>query len=344
MQLLTKQGQPLLLLPRPPHLARIGLELYPAQTPRSRLARCLAGWALQTHLPLGVKSVQVNLSPDDAFVRWLSNRARVAPGGMPQFAVLAGNPNSPGQRLIVMLFDPADHPVAVVKAGVTEAAQKLIELEERFLASAPSGVTGIPPLRGMFANANLRALALDFLPGQSPREPDEKLLPTVLGNWLRPQQPIVFADTRAWRELAATSADHPLFKSQVISLRNQSSAGAIVHGDFAPWNVRVSPSGIWMALDWERGDLSGPPAWDWFHYSIQKNILVQHQSVASLATAIEALLAGPEFKTYAQAAGIIGHERSLVLFYLLYQAEVIRPSEGLAATRELLNQLAARWR
>jgi hypothetical protein len=33
-----------------------------------------------------------------------------------------------------------------------------------------------------------------------------------------------------------------------------------------------------------------------------------------------------------------------VLFYLLYQAEVIRPSEGLAATRDLLNQLATRWR
>lgn len=344
MKLLTKRGNPLLLLPHPPHLATIGLELYPAQTPRSRLARSLAGWALQARLPLGVKSVRVNLSPDDPFVLWLAGLAHVAPGGIPQFAVLAGNPNSPGQRLILMLFDPAGRPAAVVKAGVTEAARKLIEQEQQFLASAPTGVPGIPPLRGTFANTKLRAMALDFLPGRSPQAPDEHILPQVLGNWLRPQQRVVFTDTRVWRELSATGADHPVFKSLAVSLRNQSGSGALCHGDFASWNVRVSPSGDWMALDWERGDLNGLPAWDWFHYVIQKSILVQHQPVAALATSLEALLAGNEFKTYARAAGIIGHERSLVLFYLLYQAEVIRPSEGLAATCDLLSQLAARWR
>ena len=166
MKLLTKRGQPLLLLPHPPHLAARGLELYPAQTPRSRLVRSLARWALQLRLPVGVKSVRVHLSPDDPFVRWLAGLAHVAPGVIPQFAVLAGNPNSSGQRLILMLFDPAGLPAAVVKAGVTEAARKLIEQEQQFLASAPTGVTGIPPLRGTFANAKLRAMALDFLPGR----------------------------------------------------------------------------------------------------------------------------------------------------------------------------------
>ena len=344
MKLLTKRGQPLLLLPHLPSLARIGLELYPAQTPRSRLVRTLAAWALQARLPVAIKPVQVNLAPDDPFVRWLASRARLAPGGIPQFAVLAGNPNSPGQRLILLLFDPAGRPAAVVKAGVTEAAWKLIEQEQQFLESVPTSMPAIPSLRASFANAKLRAIALDFLPGRSPREVDEHLLPKVLGNWLQPQQPVVLTDTRAWRKLAATSADHPIFKSLVVSLRKQSNSGALCHGDFAPWNVRVSPSGDWTALDWERGDLNGLPAWDWFHYVIQKNILVQHQSVASLATSAEGLLAGNEFKAYAQAAGISGHERSLVLFYLMYQAEVIRPSEGQAETRALLSHLAARWR
>lgn len=344
MKLLTKRGHPLLLLPHQPHLATSGLELYPAQTSRSRLVRSLAGWALQARLPLWLKSVRVNLSPEDPFVRWLASLAHLAPGVIPQFAVLAGNANSPGQRLILMLFDPAGRPAAVVKAGVTEAARKLIEQEQQFLANAPTVTTGIPPLRGTFANTKLRAIAFDFLPGRSPRGTDEHILPQVLGNWLRPQQPVVFTDTRVWRELSATSADHPIFKSLAVSLRNQSSSGALVHGDFAPWNVRVSPSGVWMALDWERGELNGLPAWDWFHYVVQKSILVQHQPVASLATSIEGLLAGNEFKAYAQAAGIMGGERSLVLFYLLYQAEVIRPSEGLTATRELLSHLSAHWR
>jgi len=43
MKLLTNRGQPLLLLPQSPPLGKIDLELYPAQTPRSRRARSLAG-------------------------------------------------------------------------------------------------------------------------------------------------------------------------------------------------------------------------------------------------------------------------------------------------------------
>ena len=231
-----------------------------------------------------------------------------------------------------------------MKVGVTEAARKLIEQERQFLESTPTGTPAIPPLLGTFANTRLQAIALDFLPGRSPRTADDHLLPKLLRNWLRPQQPIGLTDTRFWRELSATSADHPIFKSLAVAMRKQSSSGAIVHGDFAPWNVRVSPSGDWMALDWERGDLNGPPAWDWFHYVIQKGILVQRQPVTYLAMAIEGLLASKEFKKHAQAAGIIGHERTLVLFYLVYQAEVIRPAEGLAKTRDLLSHLAAQWR
>lgn len=344
MLLLSKRGQPLLLLPRTPRPARIGLELYPAQTMRSRLVRWLAAWALQARLPVGIAPVEVNLAPEDVFVRWLADRARVAFGGIPHFAVLAGNPNSPGQRFILLLFDPTGYPVAIVKVGVSEAARKLIEQERQFLESTPTGTPAIPRLRGTFAGKKQQAIALEFLPGRSPRASDEHLLPTVLGNWLRPQQPMGTTDTRFWHELSAASAEHPIFKALAVALRNQSSSGAIVHGDFAPWNVRVSPSGDWMALDWERGNLNGPPAWDWFHYVIQKGILVQRQPVTSLALAIEGMLASKEFKKYAQVAGIIGHERALVLFYLVYQAEVIRPAEGLAKTRDLLNHLAAHWR
>ena len=113
MKLLTKRGQPLLLLPSDPQLAIRGLELYPAQTSRSRLARSLAGWILQARLPVGVKSVRVNLTPDDPFVRWLSSWACVASGGsgppaiesrcgeplgMERFRQTAGNLGVPGLK------------------------------------------------------------------------------------------------------------------------------------------------------------------------------------------------------------------------------------------------------
>jgi hypothetical protein len=343
MKLLTKRGKPLLLLPNQPPLATYALELYPAQTRRSRLARLAAQWLLRTRLPFAIDSVQVNLLPDDPFVRWLAQLVLVSQDQIPPFAVLAGNPGSPGQRLIILLFNPAGQPTAVVKAGLTEAARKLISREQQFLETVPRTFQGIPTLRSTFANERLQALALNFLPGRSPEEEDEHSLPRVLGQWLHPQKQVAFAETRVGQELATTCANHPIYKSHARRFQHQNGRAAVCHGDFAPWNVRVSPAGDWMVLDWERGEVDGLPAWDWFHYVVQKSILVQHQSLASLANTVEALLARDEFRAYAQASAVTGNERTLLLLYLLHQAQVVRPSEGLQATMDLMQHLAARW-
>jgi len=90
--------------------------------------------------------------------------------------------------------------------------------------------------------------------------------------------------------------------------------------------------------------VNGLPAWDWFHYVIQTGVLIQHQSVEALVNTVEALLARVEFKAYAQASGAIGSERALLLLYLLHHVELVKPSEGLQVTRELAQNLAARWR
>lgn len=344
MRLLKKRGKPLLLLPSQPKQATRALELYPAQTPRSRLARLAARWLLKLRLPLGMDSVRVNLSPDDPFVCWLAQLANLKPNQIPQFAVLAGNPNSPGQRLILLIFDSAGQPAAVVKVGLAEAARKLIIVEQEFLKSVPQSFPRIPVLRGTFANTRLQAMALDYLPGRSPVESDEHRLPQVLSQWLHPQQQVEFSDTRVGRELASHCATHPLFKLHAPALQGRCCRAAVYHGDFAPWNIRVAPGGDWMVLDWERGEVNGLPTWDWFHYEIQKAILVQHKSADSLARMVEAILTRDAFKTYVQASGVAGHERALLQLYLLHHAEVVRPSEGLQVTHDLMQLLAARWR
>jgi aminoglycoside phosphotransferase (APT) family kinase protein len=118
---------------------------------------------------------------------------------------------------------------------------------------------------------------------------------------------------------------------------------ALTHGDFAPWNVKVAADGRWVVLDWERGQLTGPPAWDWFHFVIQPAILVEKLSNESLVGRIEDFLISPAFQKYAQAAGLGGREREWMLAYLLYCREVIKPAEGLPQTSRLLDTLASRW-
>ena len=97
-------------------------------------------------------------------------------------------------------------------------------------------------------------------------------------------------------------------------------------------------------LDWERGEVTGIPGWDWFHYVIQPGLLVERQSSAGLVQRVEHLLRSESFKFYARQSGIIGLERDLVLAYLLHAVEVVKPSEGLARTQELLRALGQRWR
>ena len=123
-------------------------------------------------------------------------------------------------------------------------------------------------------------------------------------------------------------------------MRGRTVHPAIYHGDLAPWNIKVSPAGAWTVLDWERGEPTGIPGWDWFHYVIQSGILVGRLSTPVLAQRVESLLRSDAFKQYAARAGILGCERDLVLAYLLHVVEVLKPSEGLAASRELLHALS----
>jgi hypothetical protein len=159
-----------------------------------------------------------------------------------------------------------------------------------------------------------------------------------------PKRTITVSDTPEWRRLHDAAPRGELFAALAGQLRERKLHPAIHHGDFVPWNIKVSAAGAWTVLDWERGELAGLPGWDWFHYLVQSGILVGHLSVPMLIRRVESLLNSEGFKQYATRAAILGYERELVLAYLLHVVEVIKPSEGLAATAELLKALSTRWR
>jgi hypothetical protein len=343
MRLLKKRGQPFLLLPWQRRLATVSLSLYPAQTARARAAKAVLRWLLQAGLPAGTEEVLLTISPDDPFIKFLASAAGVSSPGMPEFGVLAGNPASEGQRFLVLVFDGSQRPVSVVKTGLSERARGLIQKEGAFLAALSGKATGIPGVRAEFQSPRLRALALDFFPGDSPRARDDGRIPPLLSSWVDPEKKIALEQTPDWVRLEQAASANDSFRAVAQRLRNRTVHAAIHHGDFAPWNIKVSPEGNWTVLDWERGELDGIPGWDWFHYVLQTAILVERLPTARLVVQIERLLDSEPFKRYAERAAISGLERWLVLAYLLHCSEVIKPSEGLAPTRELLDALCARW-
>jgi hypothetical protein len=307
------------------------------------MARKILGWLFRTGLSYGTEKVSVTIPPKDEFVMFLASLAAVEVGKIPHFGILAGNPGSDGQRFLVLVFDAKQSPVAVVKAGLSARARQLIEKEASFLAAAPEQLAGLPKLRATFQGPRLRALALDFFRGDSPRPRDLCALPALLGSWIAPNRKTPLREVPDWRRLVSACADNKLFSSIAQRLEDRIVQGAIQHGDFAPWNVRVSPGGVWTVLDWERGELTGIPGWDWFHYILQSGILVARLTTDQLLEAAEHLLASETFKKYSRDAAIAGFERELMLAYLLHCTEVIKPSEGLPQTVELMKALAARW-
>jgi hypothetical protein len=342
MRLLKKGGRPFLLLPGQPRPAAATMDLYPAQTSRGRMARALMRCLLRASLPLGTQTISLAISPGDPFVKFLSSLT--GEQGWPVLGIFAGNPASDGQRFLLLVFDARQRPIAVVKAGLSPRAKALVEREERFLATVPDKTVAVPRLRARFESSRLRALALDFVPGDSPRPREDAAIPPLLAAWVDATRTVVLSDTPDWMRLEEVAPASGPFSVVSGQLRGRKIHPAMHHGDFAPWNIKVSPAGAWTVLDWERGELTGIPGWDWFHYVIQPGILVGHLPILALVQRVEHLLSSAAFRQYATRGGILGCERELVLAYLLHVVEVIKPSEGLAPTRGLLEALAARWR
>lgn len=344
MRVLSKRGRPFLLVPRLPRAAAVALELYPAQTVRARAAGTVLRWLLRAGVPLGTKGVTFSVDPGDAFAAFLALQAAEPKGRLPMLGILAGNPASDGQRFLLLVFDACQRPVAVVKAGLSARARFLVGKEESFLAAVPRTASCIPRLRAKFESGRLRAMSLDFFAGDSPRPHHEGALPGLLASWVDRERATAVSASPDWVRLEDAAPPGGLFTQIVRRLGGRTVHPAIQHGDLAPWNIKVSAAGDWTVLDWERGQLDGIPGWDWFHYVIQPGILVERLSTADLVQRIETLLGEEVFAAYAGRAGINGCERELLLAYLLHAVEVIKPSEGLDATRELLEALAVRWR
>lgn len=339
LRAIRRGGEPFLYLPARPILAARALTLYPAQTIKARGAKQLLGLALRLRLAVLPERIELKVNPEAPFARFLAQSADTST--LPNLAMLAGNPRALGRRYVFLVFNSRGDPTAVIKVGVNEAAQQLIECEADFLGAVPPMTPGIPRLRGKLHMRGVRALALNFFPGKSPRPTDIKPLATLLGAWLSPNRQMPLRQFGQWRQLMATDVAATL-KALPASLNELSLRTALSHGDLAPWNVK-STGGRWTVIDWERGELHGLPTWDWLHFVFQPALLVQRASPGALLSLLERTLASVEFETYAQRAGVNGQERLLTLGYLAYCTRVIGQTEGGEKIRAVERLAQTRW-
>ena len=333
-RVLRKRGEPLLVVPQSGKAAAASLALYPAQTVKARLVRNVLRAALKLNLPLPLERAEVRIDSAAPFSSFLVEQGKT--GQFPQMGIFAGNPRTEGRRFILLLFGAHNEPVCVVKAGMGEAAGQLIQREQHFLASVPASLAGVPKLLGTFCGDNLSAFAMEFLDGEFSSSADTGMMAGLMNSWVQEKQTVFLAATAPWRELAAAGSSSPLWP-RLEKLGARSMRPVIWHGDFAPWNMKLDRrTGRCVVFDWERGQLTGVPGWDWFHYVIQTGVLVKKLSPGGLRGELEKLLRSEKFIAYAGRCGIADIAKELALAYLLYNVEVLKPSEGREETRALL--------
>lgn len=234
---------------------------------------------------------------------------------------------SPGlkQKLVVTLVAPDNgFPIAIMKVPLTEMAwanlrQETLNLEKLAEANVP----GVPTL-----------VAVD--------EPNKRTWQTVVDGCLTSGKltkahidwliKLPMSDKFTTFREQKNILQHKLEQSSdsFFSYRREFSAAikvigegqlplVLVHGDFAPWNLKRQEGGNLSAVDWEDADWSGLPLWDLCHFFFMQAHLFNQQGSA------EKIRNNPLIELYILKMGVDKKNLlALVLLYILFTVSGIK--------------------
>jgi Phosphotransferase enzyme family len=103
----------------------------------------------------------------------------------------------------------------------------------------------------------------------------------------RPGKTLVEQVWQRWRNVESkldsnwTALGTAALQKASRELENVSVPCGISHGDFAPWNSRMSQHGLYV-FDWERAENQAPRTWDAFHYHVQTSHLLKRHNLQRL--------------------------------------------------------------
>jgi len=342
-RLVRRKKAPFLLLPEKTGRLADSFGLYSAHRPLAKLLRLLVPLIFRPWLAKFFGRIAIVADTESEFLQFLAQQSGLPAARLPSPAIKFGGVAGKTSRLVLLLCDAGGHPTRVVKVGLNPAGRAATEREAELLCQLPRDVIGCTGITGRFSSATVSAFATAYFPGASLN--NDVGIEKLFQGWLShgPLAPV--RNLAVWRELqaAAEAVGHPQWPLLRDALAGQMVRPTFYHGDFAPWNVRMTNLESIQAFDWERGHLQGLPAWDWFHFIVQTSILVERNSPQRVAAELEQLVQAPRFQKYAQDAGISQIVEPLLLAYLLEQQLVVQPLAGAEATDRLFWLLWAKW-
>jgi len=187
-----------------------------------------------------------------------------------EIVILVGSPYL-NRKLIVFLLDDAHRIAAVLKVGLTAAGGASV-LHEAEVLSKLEGHSWAPKV--LSVHPDLRAAAQEYVHGFMP---DRGFRPDYMN--LLCQLPRS-GSSRNLANLAAAMANTlspfraeldkiaPDILNRSLSCLDLDIAvpTILVHGDFTPWNIRITPESGCVLVDWEWADFDGLPGYDLFRF------------------------------------------------------------------------------
>lgn len=271
-------------------------------------------------------------------------RKRLADGATCSCAISCGTPG-PDEKLTVQLMSRAGDVVAFAKIGETGRARALLMQEARMLEflAGTSIAAQVPQLIAQFEHEGCFVLMLTAVTGVTA---DNRFTGK---HWrflsrLVLDQPInictyLFDVKRLPQRLTVLHGGIVDTLSRAVTWLEAARAcicrAAVVHGDFAPWNIRVDRASVppeIFVFDWELGYEVGLPGWDVFHFIVQTDVLVRRRSAAAILRHLETLFGNQDARDYLLSAGLTsGDVKALLMAYLTdiiisgFEADPIRP-------------------
>ncbi|MGC6427506.1 MAG: phosphotransferase [Akkermansiaceae bacterium] len=280
--------------------ARKARELY---SPQRLVAKVVAGLLLG---PLGLwrflPSFQWGGKPEALLAKILAKSATEAE------AVLLGNPEHLGRRAVILGAGK------VLKIGVSGEAAKLVLSESEFLRENGNGRDGLPSFSGSYREGGCVALAM---PHYADGELSRKQLIELVQRWLSAEE-VSIETLKGWQMLA--ESPHEEAKEVIRRCQGILLLPSLMHGDLAPWNVRVDENGKPVLIDWEGGRERAIPGWDLVHFVFQTLVLVEKKSPEDTHKAVMNFLKSSEVDSYLELSGWKDHEDVLFMSYLVAMA------------------------
>ncbi len=228
-------------------------------------------------LPLVPGTTQVRL-PRDAGRQLLGRFGFDGPAPHP--AIMVGN--TVATRKLIVFVEIPGRGNAVIKLPLTTVARTSISVEAEALKRL-DGEHGAPRL--LRYQLDTGAAMQEYLAGRPGSRRCKPAYIRMLLGFVRHDAKIALRERGAWLaarlHACADSRQHAAALDRALGYLDCNALvdSALVHGDFAPWNIRELPDGSCTLIDWELARWNGLALFDLCHFYYMQCLLFSPQTL-----------------------------------------------------------------